>query len=197
MTPMAKGCTLRLVGASVESLPHPLPRRNAQDPRSGAYRAQCPTSSASDPHDRIAGENITAARFGDHDPRWLLARQTAAMLETAPGDCGARLRPERRRRLHELATSLGLRAFDANLVIAVVQDAAAHDSDPLSPACRSGLAMVGPARTHSPASSPRTNPVNPHHTAGGDAPDLLLHLGISAVLGLIGFSFLMLWVVGH
>lgn len=52
------------------------------------------------------------------DPRWILAMQTQARLQ------GAMLTPERRDQLMRSATKLGLRPFEANLVIAIVQDRA-------------------------------------------------------------------------
>jgi hypothetical protein len=53
-----------------------------------------------------------------NDPRWVLAMQTQARLH------GATLTPERRDELMKSGTRLGLRAFETNLVIAVVQDRA-------------------------------------------------------------------------
>jgi len=58
------------------------------------------------------------------DPRWVLAAKTYAHLQ------GATLTPERRERLLGIAKKLGLRAFDANLVIAVVQDHARRGERP-------------------------------------------------------------------
>ncbi len=52
------------------------------------------------------------------DPRWVLAVRTAESLE------GTVLRPEKRERLVHLGKILGLSPFDANLVIAIVQDQA-------------------------------------------------------------------------
>jgi hypothetical protein len=52
------------------------------------------------------------------DPRWVLAARAAEQLE---GDI---LRPEPRERLVRLGVTLGLSLFDANLVIAIVQDQA-------------------------------------------------------------------------
>ena len=52
------------------------------------------------------------------DPRLRLAVQTRAHLQ------GAAISPERRERLLRLATRIGIRTFDANLVIAIVQDEA-------------------------------------------------------------------------
>jgi hypothetical protein len=72
------------------------------------------------------------------DPRWVLAVAAAAALE---GGRGAVLVPERRRRLMRLSASLGVRAFDASLVLAIVQDAARR-GEPLGGAAES-LRMVG------------------------------------------------------
>ncbi|MFG0252816.1 MAG: hypothetical protein ACF8NJ_08090 [Phycisphaerales bacterium JB038] len=86
--------------------------------------AASPTASPKDrraeAYERIARENQAAARteLDPADPRWVLAVRVAQALE------GAQLRPERREKLLKLATHLGLRAFDANLVIALVQDRA-------------------------------------------------------------------------
>ena len=57
------------------------------------------------------------------------------------------LRPENRRRVLETAKLLGLRAFDANLIIAIVQDAARTGDDPLGGEVQSRLQMVAPANT--------------------------------------------------
>lgn len=67
----------------------------------------------------VAEENKAAARMTNmeaSDPRWLLALQTAAQLE------GDRLSPEARQRLERTAKLLGVRAFDANIIMAIVQD---------------------------------------------------------------------------
>lgn len=56
-----------------------------------------------------------------NDPRWVFAARVASQLE---GGHAAVLRPERRERLVKTARLLGLRPFDAALVIALVQDAA-------------------------------------------------------------------------
>lgn len=52
------------------------------------------------------------------DPRWLLAIETQKALQ------GAVLAFEDRRRLLSLAQRVGVRAFDANLIVALVQDRA-------------------------------------------------------------------------
>ncbi len=69
----------------------------------------------------IARENREAAAMQRDDARLVFAQRVAAHLE---GGKAAILRPEVRKRLLTESTSMGLRPFDANLIIAVAQDAA-------------------------------------------------------------------------
>lgn len=69
----------------------------------------------------IARENHAAAGLSATDARWVVAVRTAEALEG--GRLGI-LRPEKRRNIGLLATRLGLREFDANLIMAIVQDSA-------------------------------------------------------------------------
>lgn len=64
---------------------------------------------------RAAGNNPT---MSPTDPRWVLAVRAQSQLE------GAALSPERREKLMQLANHLGIRSFDANLIVALVQDRA-------------------------------------------------------------------------
>jgi hypothetical protein len=57
------------------------------------------------------------------DGRWIMALRVAQALE---GGTAAILRPDRRDELLKGALALGLRPFDANLVIAIVQDGRRH-----------------------------------------------------------------------
>lgn len=57
----------------------------------------------------------------NEDARLIMA---ARVSESLQGGRAAILRPERRMSLMRLATRLGIRAFDANLIIAIVQDSA-------------------------------------------------------------------------
>lgn len=57
----------------------------------------------------------------ENDPRIVFAAAVAACME---GGKAALLRVEHRNKLHKTARKLGLRVFDANLIIAIVQDAA-------------------------------------------------------------------------
>jgi hypothetical protein len=72
------------------------------------------------------------------DPRWVLAVRTAEQLQ------GAVLPPERREKLIRLGKSMGLTAFDANLIVAIMQDQARRGRLPEHcPAAGEGqLAMV-------------------------------------------------------
>jgi hypothetical protein len=58
------------------------------------------------------------------DPRWVLAIRVSEQLE------GTILRPDKRERLVKLGKLLGLTAFDANLIIAIVQDQARRGYEP-------------------------------------------------------------------
>lgn len=68
----------------------------------------------------IARENHIAARssLDPGDPRWVLAARAYAQLQ------GATLTPDRRERVLKTARLLGVRTFDANVIIAIVQDTA-------------------------------------------------------------------------
>ncbi|MCE2884195.1 MAG: hypothetical protein LW806_04755 [Planctomycetaceae bacterium] len=90
-----------------------------------------------------ARENARAraldSAFDPTDTRWTLAIETQRALQ------GAVLAYEDRKRLLGLATKLGIRAFDANLIVAVVQDRARR-GESLEDAAPT-IAMVAPART--------------------------------------------------
>lgn len=82
-------------------------------------------------------------RLPPHDARRVLAVAAFTALE---GGRAAVLRPVRRQRLSRLAAQLGLRLFDASLIIAIAQDAARHgESAPVL----DRLSLVGqPHATH-------------------------------------------------
>lgn len=76
-----------------------------------------------DGREAVSRENVAAvaARRPDldsTDPRWVLAVRVHSLLQ------GATLSPEHREHVMQTARLLGVRAFDATLVIALVQDAA-------------------------------------------------------------------------
>lgn len=67
----------------------------------------------------VARENRRAATnpaLEPTDPRWVLAVRAYSQLQ------GTTLTPERRRRVLKTAAQLGVRPFDANVIIAIVQD---------------------------------------------------------------------------
>jgi hypothetical protein len=76
------------------------------------------------------------------DARWILARHAAGQLQ---GDRAAILPPARRRDLVDLGTRLGLRPFDCNLVLAIVQDAAREGHGLVGVESQSRLSMIRPA----------------------------------------------------
>ena len=57
------------------------------------------------------------------DPRWVLAVRAYSQLQ------GASLNPNRREKLIQSAGGMGVRPFDANLIIAIVQDHARRGKD--------------------------------------------------------------------
>ncbi|MCA9310779.1 MAG: hypothetical protein KDA21_06205 [Phycisphaerales bacterium] len=65
--------------------------------------------------------NRAAAAMTPDDARLIMAARVAESLQ---GGKAALLRPERRLNLLRMATRLGIRPFDANLIIAIVQDSA-------------------------------------------------------------------------
>ena len=72
----------------------------------------------SDERSAVQMENISAAgiRIPSLDPRWQLASKAYSQLQEGP------LTPGQRSRLIDQASSMGLRTFDASLIIAIAQD---------------------------------------------------------------------------
>lgn len=77
------------------------------------------------------------------DPRWVFAVLATKALE---GGRAAILRPEARQRLLREAARMGLRPFDANLVIAVVQDGARSGEGALGLDSEARLLFVRPPK---------------------------------------------------
>ncbi|MCC7387510.1 MAG: hypothetical protein IT431_01950, partial [Phycisphaerales bacterium] len=69
----------------------------------------------------VSAENQAASALSTFDARWVLAVRASEAVE---GGRAAVIRPEARQRLVSTARTMGLRPFDANLVLAIVQDAA-------------------------------------------------------------------------
>ncbi len=96
--------TLRLVTGDGASARPAWPRRN--------------TATAAE---QVRRANTASAAISPFDARWILAVRVSGELQ---GGRAAVLSPDARRRLIQSASGLGLRPFDANLVIAIVQDGA-------------------------------------------------------------------------
>lgn len=120
----AKAPTLRLVAdrATISDRPHPHHPRAARS---------------------VEAENRRSVTLSALDPRWVLAVQVKRAIE---GGRAAVLPPEARERLIGLGGRLGLRPFDTNLVIAVIQDGAREGDDPLAPDVIARLELVGGGR---------------------------------------------------
>ena len=128
-------------------------------PSSGALRLVRPGETPAEPISRaplsptrvrIRRENQSAALLTEHDARRIMALRVAEQIE---GGRAALITPEKRARLMTISRALGLRPFDASLIIAIVQDAArtgrsetpsasdhAHHAD--SPRVQSRLSMI-------------------------------------------------------
>ncbi len=92
----------------------------------------------------VADENRAAAgnpSLDPADPRWVLAARTHSQLQ------GSTLTPERRARVLRTARQLGVRPFEASVIIAIVQDHARR-SAPLAQAADT-LALLHDPRTAS------------------------------------------------
>ena len=85
----------------------------------GDHRADAGWARDGAARESVLRENRAAAgnpALDPTDPRWVLAVRTAAALQ------GTALTPERRERVMRTARQIGLRPFDASLIIAIVQD---------------------------------------------------------------------------
>lgn len=96
----------------------------------------------------IAKANLLAGGMSPLDARWVMARRVAEQLE---GGRAAVLAPDRRRSLIAAAVRLGLREFDANLVIAIVQDGRRIGSGALTLDVESRLALIPQAAPAAPS----------------------------------------------
>lgn len=150
---------LRLATTAQRRIPAPLHRRNtpAQAVRSGV------------------SENRAAPQILATDPRWVLAVRAASQIQ---GGRAAVLTPDRRCGLLALASRMGLRPFDASLVIAVVQDAA-----------RAGDPLLGPETEHRLAIIPV-----PSAASSPAGPSVVTLLAASVLAGVGVFAGLLAWV---
>ena len=96
----------------------------------------------------VARANLLAGGMSPLDARWVMARRVAEQLE---GGRAAILSPDRRRALISTALRMGLREFDANLVIAIVQDGRRIGTGALAPSVESRLALLPQATPAAPS----------------------------------------------
>ena len=122
----------------------------------------------------VSAENRAAASIETVDARWVLAVRAADALE---GGRAAVLKPEVRARLLASAKTMGLRPFDANLILAVVQDAARQGRPPSDAATIGRLSLVAPPERSRKRWS---------------APSIVLLLALSAVWA----AALVWWLIG-
>jgi hypothetical protein len=123
--------------------------------------------------ERLSPQSVL--RVAPADPRWVFAVRVASMLD---GGTAAILTPDRRRSLMAFAEGLRLRAFDASLIIAIVQDSARHGDGALSPTVESRLSFLAPA------------------PAAASANREWMLLGVSIVLAGLMFLGLAAWLAG-
>lgn len=99
---------------SQAALPPRLRIVGTEDPEAVANWTEAPQVRRQVIHEnRLAAYNRA---LNPTDPRWVLAVRAYSQLQ------GSTLTPERRERVMKTADQLGIRPFDANLVIAIVQD---------------------------------------------------------------------------
>lgn len=115
-TPRDDNPRLRLVGADVSAQPiRPAGARHASP-----LRAAPKMRDASQSERAVAREMRSAAAnqpaLDPTDPRWVVAARAYSQLE------GSTMTPERRARVLDSARKLGVQPFEANLIIALVQD---------------------------------------------------------------------------
>lgn len=135
---------------------------------------------------RVAAENRRASAvsdprvISDADLREVFAQRASEMLE---GGRAAILRAERRRRLVQTASSMGIAPFEANLIIALTQDAARRGERRVSAATRQTLRMI-PSRPAPWWARPATQAV-------------LRPMLASAVLGALLMLIAIEWLAGR
>jgi hypothetical protein len=132
----------------------------------------------------------TTQAISQEDVRRLFAMQVSQSLE---GGRAALLRPDSRRKLVNLATSAGLRPFDANLLIAIVQDSARRGEPTLSDPALASLHMVAPPAT----SAPMHWPGAPSRDWGLTQRDVLRGLALACCLAACAVVLLVRWLLAR
>ena len=110
--------------------------------RPATSRLRLTPGSADTPPAAVRNAPPSTPLQGSSDPRWVLAVRTAELLQ------GNILSPERRERIVRMAKLFDLTPFDANMIIAIVQDQARRGIAPhLCPAAgEPQLRMITPPK---------------------------------------------------
>ena len=135
------GPSLRLVTGDVEATQRSVRAVNALTIETSGKAALSRAAEESMKRRRmeVARENHAASSLDADDARWVFAVLVSKVLD---GGRAAILAPDRRRLLMGNAKEMGLREFDANLVIAIVQDCVRTGHERLCPRTEARLAMV-------------------------------------------------------
>lgn len=140
----------------------------------------------------LARETARERDFDPNDARWRLATETQRALQ------GAVLAYEDRRELLALANRLGIRAFDANLILAVVQDRARR-GEPLESAAPTVAMVPKPAGRSAtrPVASPEAPSVTRPVARGWAFPQIeSAWLWVGAVmLAMVADAALIAWLI--
>ena len=166
------GPSLRLVTGDVDSPQRTVRVVNALSVEGGASTKMSRAAEESMKRRRmeVARENHAASSLDADDSRWVFAVRVSKVLD---GGRAAILAPERRALLMGNAREMGLREFDANLVIAIVQDCVRTGHERLCPKTEARLAMVREA--HPPMSVKVWQFVAAGVVAGGAGAGMVIH----------------------
>ncbi|MEM7623872.1 MAG: hypothetical protein AAF235_11800, partial [Planctomycetota bacterium] len=190
--------------SAASSAHHVMPERNrrAAEAYRAAARRQTPRSglgqSVPTDTDRIAGGRdlqrtvSEAARLDATDPRWAFAARVAVALD-GPG--AGTLPPEGRERLMRTARNLGIRPFQATLIIAAIQDRVRSGLTPLGPELGVALSIISPA-TPASIGRERTASIVQHGTTAPGPIGRFVTAFITATLAVAGAWMLAVWITG-
>lgn len=120
-----------------------------------------------------------------NDPRWVLAHRTSALLR------GGQLPPEAQRQLVALAQRLGLSAFAARLVMAIVQEQARRGFS-IQGFPETLLAALARVPRYCPPAAAASLPCPPRAPAKASGQNRLWPAAATAAM-VLGAQFLLIW----
>jgi len=171
---------LRPDNSTVVSIESSNPLLRDRSPRLRLVRDGKPVRAASARAERIAVENRAASMMTDDDARAVLALRVSENLQ---GGRSALLTPERRRGLVTTATRLGLRPFDASLIIAIVQDAARRGEGMEHPQTTGRLRMI-PQKTRASLRTPARH------------REFMVAIVVSVLVAFVMMALAVRWILG-